>query len=54
MPWLSEEEQWALTLTTFAGLSTSIGAAFAVSGGWSGEVHRASGQAEALPLTAWC
>lgn len=31
LPFLSEEESWALTLTTFAGLSTSVGAAFAVS-----------------------
>lgn len=28
--WLTKEEQWALTLSTFAGLSTTIGAAFAV------------------------
>lgn len=31
MPLFTPEEQWALTLTTFAGLSTSLGAAFAVS-----------------------
>ncbi len=31
LPFLSEEESWALTLTTFAGLSTSVGAVFAVS-----------------------
>ncbi|KAI3425977.1 hypothetical protein D9Q98_007945 [Chlorella vulgaris] len=30
LPFLSEEESWALTLTTFAGLSTSVGAVFAV------------------------
>ena len=29
---LSPEEQWALALTTFAGLSTTLGAAFAVRG----------------------
>lgn len=35
--WLSKEEQWALTLSTFAGLSTTIGATFAVSErGWRG------------------
>jgi zinc transporter ZupT len=33
LPFLSEEESWALTLTTFAGLSTSVGAAFAVGRG---------------------
>lgn len=31
MPFLTQEETWALTLTTFAGLSTTVGAAFAVS-----------------------
>lgn len=31
MPFLTKEESWALTLTTFAGLSTTVGAAFAVS-----------------------
>lgn len=30
MPFLTQEETWALALTTFAGLSTCIGAAFAV------------------------
>ena len=30
MPFLSSEEAWALALTTFAGLSTCIGAGFAV------------------------
>lgn len=30
MPLFTPEETWALTLTTFAGLSTSLGAAFAV------------------------
>ncbi|PSC70200.1 pyruvate kinase [Micractinium conductrix] len=30
MPWFTPEEQWALTLTTFAGLSTSVGAVFAI------------------------
>ena len=29
--WLNKEEQWALTLSTFAGLSTTRGATFAVS-----------------------
>ena len=32
MPFLTSEEAWALALTTFAGLSTCIGAGFAVSG----------------------
>lgn len=34
MPFLTQEETWALTLTTFAGLSTTVGAAFAVSRGF--------------------
>lgn len=30
MPWFTPEEQWALALSTFAGLSTTIGALAAV------------------------
>jgi zinc transporter ZupT len=45
LPFLSEEESWALTLTTFAGLSTSVGAVFAVS------APRSAGQGCLVPAT---